>query len=143
MLSNKVKEYCQQKGWWHESVPEEYKTALQSINVDLASDFAEFYLHAEDLHTFLSRKREIYQVCWFILNSHYQQSVTSAHESLKLPEAYIPLSTFDEDGFFYNRSTGEVLHLEVGEKLVRLFETGQVTPDWPDFNSFLEWYFER
>ena len=62
--------------------------------------------------------------------------------ALNLPKEYIPLDSFEgEGGFFYNRKTGEVLELELGQKLID-FQNGQLKPQWKDFNSFLEWFFE-
>ena len=62
--------------------------------------------------------------------------------ALNLPEEYIPLDSFEgEGGFFYNRKTGEVLELELGQKLID-FQSGKLQPQWKDFNAFLEWYFE-
>lgn len=58
MLSNKVIDHCQEQGWWHEDVPATYEEALQKLEIDLQSDFAQFYLHAEDGPTFYSRHQE-------------------------------------------------------------------------------------
>ena len=52
MLSNKVIDHCQEQGWWHEDVPAAYEEALRKLGIDLQSDFAQFYLHAEDGPTF-------------------------------------------------------------------------------------------
>lgn len=61
--------------------------------------------------------------------------------ALKLPEEYIPLDSFEgEGGFFYNRLTGEVLELELGQKTIE-FQKGKLLPQWKDFNEFLEWFF--
>ena len=60
---------------------------------------------------------------------------------LGIPSEYLPLDSFEgEGGFFYNRNTGEVLEIELGEKLIN-FQNGKLSPQWKDFNSFLEWYF--
>lgn len=64
-----------------------------------------------------------------------------AQLTLGLPEAYIPLDSFEgEGGFFYNRQTGEVVLVELGESIER-FLNGESEPQWADFNAFLEWYF--
>ena len=53
--------------------------------------------------------------------------------ALKLPEEYIPLDSFEgEGGFFYNRLTGEVLELELGQKTIE-FQKGKLLPQWKDF----------
>lgn len=142
MLSTKVIEHCRVKGWWHEDVPTEYEESLRKLDVDLNSDFAQFYLHAEDGPTFYSRHQELYQICWVIENTVYLQDMHISQLTLGLPEAYIPLDSFEgEGGFFYNRQTGEVVLVELGES-IELFLNGESKPQWADFNAFLEWYFE-
>ncbi|WP_426334120.1 SMI1/KNR4 family protein [Paenibacillus silvae] len=142
MLSTKVIEHCRVNGWWHEDVPVEYEEALRKLNVDLNSDFAQFYLHAEDGPTFYSRHQELYQICWVIENTVYLDDMNVAQLTLGLPEAYIPLDSFEgEGGFFYNRQTDEVVLVELGESIER-FLSGESKPQWADFNAFLEWYFE-
>ncbi|WP_427179843.1 SMI1/KNR4 family protein [Paenibacillus sp. TC-CSREp1] len=142
MLSTKVIEHCRVNGWWHEDVPVEYEEALRKLNVDLNSDFAQFYLHAEDGPTFYSRHQELYQICWVIENTVYLDDMNIAQLTLGLPEAYIPLDSFEgEGGFFYNRQTDEVVLVELGESIER-FLSGESKPQWADFNAFLEWYFE-
>ncbi|MCK6077467.1 SMI1/KNR4 family protein [Paenibacillus silvae] len=142
MLSIKVIEHCRVNGWWHEDVPVEYEEALRKLNVDLNSDFAQFYLHAEDGPTFYSRHQELYQICWVIENTVYLDDMNVAQLTLGLPEAYIPLDSFEgEGGFFYNRQTDEVVLVELGESIER-FLSGESKPQWADFNAFLEWYFE-
>ncbi|PHM36576.1 hypothetical protein [Xenorhabdus innexi] len=142
MLSNKVKKYLSDKGWWHDFIHPEYPDALARLNIDLQSDVAEFYLHAEGDPTFYSRYREIYQICWFIINSNYDLDVKFTNELLRCSEEYIPLDSFEgEYGYFYNRKTGEVLEIGLGQEMLDFYE-GKFKPQWKDFNSFLEWYFE-
>ncbi|NGZ76650.1 hypothetical protein [Saccharibacillus alkalitolerans] len=142
MLSEKVEAYCRERGWWHDDVPEEYDRALAELGIDPASAFGRFHRHVEDAPTFPSRNREIYQIGWFALNTNYALSVRSAHEALGLPEAYIPLDAFEgEGGYFYNRETGEVADVSLGEPLRRLL-AGIDSPRWTDFNAFLEWFFK-
>ncbi|GIP53732.1 MULTISPECIES: hypothetical protein [Paenibacillus] len=143
MLSEKVVNYCKSKNWWFEDILEEYKNALIKLGIDLESDFAAFYLHAEDGPTFIHRRREIYQICWFMVNSSdYRLGMERTHAVLKLPEEYIPLDNFEgEFGFFYNKYTDEVLGLGLGQQLEDFF-AGKLNSQWKSFNSFLEWYFE-
>ncbi|WP_342540471.1 hypothetical protein MHI39_26110 [Heyndrickxia sp. FSL K6-6286] len=95
MLSEKVINYCKSKNWWFDDVVEEYEHALVKLGIDLSSDFAKFYLHAEDGPTFFNRKREIYQICWFMINSSdYMLGMKRTHVVLNLPEEYIPLDSF-------------------------------------------------
>ena len=142
MLSEKIKTFCKEKGWWNDDYTVEYADALRKLNIDLTTDFATFFLHVEDSPTFYGRHQELYQICWFAINTNYELAITFAHNALELPNEYIPLDSFEgEGGFFYNRSTGEVLEIELGQKLID-FQKGELQPQWHDFNSFVEWFFE-
>ena len=142
MLSEKIKTFCKEKGWWNDYYTQEYADALRKLNIDLTTDFATFFLHVEDSPTFYGRHQELYQICWFAINTNYELAITFAHNALELPNEYIPLDSFEgEGGFFYNRSTGEVLEIELGQKLID-FQKGELQPQWHDFNSFVEWFFE-
>lgn len=142
MLSEKIKTFCKEKGWWNDDYTVEYANALRKLNIDLTTDFATFFLHVEDSPTFYGRHQELYQICWFAINTNYELAITFAHDALELPNEYIPLDSFEgEGGFFYNRSTGAVLEIELGQKLID-FQKGELQPQWHDFNSFVEWFFE-
>lgn len=142
MLSEKIKTFCKEKGWWNDDYTVEYADALRKLNIDLTTDFATFFLHVEDSPTFYGRHQELYQICWFAINTNYELAITFAHDALELPNEYIPLDSFEgEGGFFYNRSTGAVLEIELGQKLID-FQKGELQPQWYDFNSFVEWFFE-
>jgi hypothetical protein len=142
MLSEKIKTFCKEKGWWNDDYTQEYADALRKLNIDLTTDFATFFLHVEDSPTFYGRHQELYQICWFAINTNYDLAITFAHDALELPNEYIPLDSFEgEGGFFYNRSTGAVLEIELGQKLID-FQKGELQPQWHDFNSFVEWFFE-
>lgn len=142
MLSEKIKTFCKEKGWWNDDYTQEYADALRKLNIDLTTDFATFFLHVEDSPTFYGRHQELYQICWFAINTNYDLAITFAHDTLELPNEYIPLDSFEgEGGFFYNRSTGAVLEIELGQKLID-FQKGELQPQWHDFNSFVEWFFE-
>lgn len=142
MLSEKIKTFCKEKGWWNDDYTQEYADALRKLNIDLTTDFATFFLHVEDSPTFYGRHQELYQICWFAINTNYELAITFAHDALELPNEYIPLDSFEgEGGFFYNRSTGAVLEIELGQKLIG-FQKGELQPQWHDFNSFVEWFFE-
>ena len=142
MLSEKIKTFCKEKGWWNDDYTQEYADALRKLDIDLTTDFATFFLHVEDSPTFYGRHQELYQICWFAINTNYDLAITFAHDALELPNEYIPLDSFEgEGGFFYNRSTGAVLEIELGQKLID-FQKGELQPQWHDFNSFAEWFFE-
>lgn len=142
MLSQQLIDFCKSKNWWYEDASQKYEQALMKLNIPPDSDFAKFYLHVEDGPTFLSRNKELYHIGWFMVNTNYTLNVTSAHETLQLPEAYIPLDSFEgEYGYFYHRQSGEVLRLSLGEEWHR-FQKGELKPQWDSFNAFLVWYFE-
>lgn len=142
MLSEKIKTFCKEKGWWNDDYTVEYADALRKLDIDLTTDFATFFLHVENSPTFYGRHQELYQICWFAINTNYELAITFAHDALELPNEYIPLDSFEgEGGFFYNRSTGAVLEIELGQKLID-FQKGELQPQWHDFNSFVEWFFE-
>lgn len=143
MLSSPLVDHLKSRGWWFDDATEDYRTAISDLGVDESSDFAQFYLHAEDGPTFVSRNREIYQICWFWVNSRdYSASLDRTHGGLKLPDEYMPLDNFQgEYGYFYDKNSEAVLRLGLGAEL-HDFHEGTLKPQWPDFNSFLEWYFE-
>ncbi|MBP1906164.1 hypothetical protein J2Z32_002813 [Paenibacillus turicensis] len=142
MLPQQLVDFCKSKNWWYEEASQEYEQAFMKLDIPLDSDFAKFYLHVEDGPTFLSRNKELYHIGWFIVNTNYRLNMTSAHETLQLPEAYIPLDSFEgEYGYFYDRQSGEVLRLSLGEEWHQ-FQRGELKPQWASFNAFLVWYFD-
>ncbi|WP_452220404.1 hypothetical protein [Lacinutrix salivirga] len=142
MLSKKLVKYFKSNGWWYENYTENYLNVIKELDIDLDTEFATFYLHVEDSVTFYSRNKEIYQICWFIINSNYELDLKRTHNILNLPQSFIPLDSFEGGGgFFYDRLTKQVIELELGEKLEN-FNKGIVETKWNDFNEFLEWYFE-
>lgn len=142
MLSSKVKNYAIQQGWWDDSSPAAYEKALLDLGVDIHSDFAEFFLHAEDGPTFLGRNQEIYQVCCFFLNSNYSSDVIFAHNVLKITDEYLPLDSFEgEGGFFYNKATGKVVYFSLKNEVKEKNNDG-FSLQWDSFSEFLEWFFD-
>jgi hypothetical protein len=142
MLSAKIVSFCQDKNWWFDDVEPKYKDALLRIGVDIASDFAQFYLHVEDGPTFTSKNGEIYQICWFLNNSDYEKRLKMTREVLKISDPYIPLDSFyGERGYFYNKEAGEIFNIGLGEGLKK-FMDGSLGPQWKDFNQFIEWFFD-
>lgn len=142
MISNKIVDFCKQKGWWYDDASADYEAELKKVGIDVASDIGQFYLHAEDGPTFMSGGKEIYQLCWFIKNTNFDLALKRAHEVLEIPDEYIPLDSFEgECGFFYNKISGEVIELSLGESLSN-FKSGRLSPQWLSFNGFLESFFE-
>ena len=142
MLSKKVKNYLIETGLYDETEDTNYQKVMLDLGIKLDTTFAQFNLYTNAV-TFKGCSYELYNVCWFkIYSDDLDYGIESAHKVLKLPDEYIPLDSFEgEGGFFYNRKTGEVLELELGQKLID-FQNGQLRPQWKDFNSFLEWFFE-
>ncbi|NML21669.1 hypothetical protein HHL16_12330 [Pseudoflavitalea sp. G-6-1-2] len=142
MLSAKIIAHCKKKGWWFEEVTKPYLDVLKELGIATDSPLAEFYLHAEDGPAFYSRKRELYHICWHSINSQYKLDLKRTHELLHISGDYLPLDSFEgSGGIFYNRITGEVAEVTLGKEL-RSFLLGEFTPQWKNFNEFLEWYFE-
>lgn len=57
-------------------------------------------------------------MCWFLNNSDYDGRLTAARGILGIPEPNIPLDPFaGGQGYFYNKETGEVFDIELGECL--------------------------
>lgn len=141
MLSEKIKSFLEARGTYDGSDDAAYRGVLEELNIPLDTAFADFNLHTTDV-TFSGRKYEVYNVCWFVLNSNYDLDLKAAREQLKIPDEYIPLDSFEAGGgFFYNRKTEAVVELELGEKL-KSFMRGELEPQWQSFNAFLEWFFD-
>ncbi len=140
MLSIKVREFLESQGLYDASDDAAYRSVLEKLAIPLGSAFAEFHLHTTAV-TFSGRKYELYNICWFALNSNYDLDLKAVRETLKLPPEYLPLDSFEAGGgFFYNHLTDAVVELELGEQL-RNFLAGALPPQWNSFNEFLEWYF--
>ena len=114
MLSNKVRKYLVDAGVFDETRDESYEQVMSDLGIRLDSAFAEFNLYTNAI-TFSGKYSEIYNVCWFAINSTYSDE--------------------GEGGFFYNRLTGEVLELELGQKLID-FQCGRLQSQWKDFKCF-------
>jgi hypothetical protein len=84
MLSSKVIEYCKAKGWWFEELSRSYADVMRDLGIPSASPFAQFYSHAENGPVFYSRRREIYQIGWFSINSQYKLEVAELAAGKKL-----------------------------------------------------------
>lgn len=142
MLSEGLIDFFKQQGWWYEDASADYALELDRLGVDAASAFGQFCLHVEDGPTFMQNGKELYQVAWFAKNTDYQLALTSAHDGLGLPQAYLPLDSFEgESGYFYNRQSGQVLRVALGSELSD-FRQGRLAPQWSTFNDFLAHYFQ-
>lgn len=141
MLDSKVINYFKDKDQWFEDVSSDYEQALNSIGLDLNSDISKFYLHAEDGSTFYSKNQEIYQMCWFIINSDYMDLLLSSRNAYDLSDDYIPLNDLSNGTYFYNKKEQSVIFLEAGDIFLE-FKKGNARYKWDDFNLFISWFFE-
>ena len=141
MLSKVVINYLKRNNFYLDKEEEDYVKALLDLGIGLESDLAYFCLHTTEM-SFKGRNGSIDNICWYLIYSTYARRIEALQSYLVLPKEYIPLDSFEtEGGFFYNRETGEVLDLELGQKLIE-FQNGKLQPQWKSFNSFLEWFFE-
>lgn len=141
MLSEKVKNYLIENGMYDDTEDEAYKKVMSDLGINLETPFAQFNLYTNQT-TFSGNRAELYNVCWFAINSIYYEQMETMRSVFNLPEEYIPLDSFEgEGGFFYNRRTGEVLELTLG-KVYNDFQQGKLKPQWSNFNTFLEWFFD-
>jgi len=141
MLSEKIKKYLKKEGLYDDTEDTNYQIVMKNLGIDECTAFAEFNLHTNAV-TFSGQSSELYNVCWFAINSMYYEQITKMQSILNLSNEYLPLDSFEgEGGFFYNRKTEEVLEIELGTKL-NDFHNGKLSPQWKDFNSFLEWFFK-
>ena len=141
MLNQKLTDFFRQQGWWYDEASADYAIQLQRLGVDAGSAFGQFCLHVEDGPTFIRQGKELYQVCWFAKNTDYALAIKSCHETLGLPQQYLPLDSFEGgSGYFYHRGTGQVLGVSLGAQL-QDFRQGKLAPQWPTFNDFLHHYF--
>lgn len=141
MISNKVKDFCRQEGWWFDDASSDYEGELIKLGIDFDSECGEFYLHTEDGPTFSSGGHELYQLCWFSKHTNFNLALKRTHDTLGLPRDYIPLDSFEgEGGYFYNVKTGSVIELSLGKELED-FKAGTLLPQWSNFNDFIEHYF--
>lgn len=114
---------------------------LESLGVDRDSPFADFCAHGTDATYVGAGGHEIDDIVWMIRNSGYLESRDTLREQLGLPAELLPLDAFEGGGgFFYSTADGGVYDIELGEKLQRVV-SGDAAPDWPDFESFLRWFF--
>lgn len=141
MLSSKAVFFFRDRKWWFDDVEPAYRDAILRLGIGISSDFSQFYLHVEDGPTFSSKNGEIYQICWFLNNSDYDGRLRVVRGTLGIPEPYIPLDSFTGGrGYFYNKETGEVFDIELGDALSK-FLRGDLEPKWRGFNEFIEWFF--
>ncbi|WP_047394293.1 hypothetical protein [Chitinibacter sp. ZOR0017] len=142
-MNEKLITFFKEKKWWFDDAAESYGELLSTIGIAQNSLPWMFYVHVEDGPSFLSDKGEIYQLGWHAENTNYVANSNNLKSALGLSDALIPLDAFaGGSGFFYNKETESVVYLEMGQ-ILDSYKKGDVAVSWPDFDSFLEWYFGR
>jgi hypothetical protein len=114
---------------------------LAQLGVDPDSAFGDFCAHGTEASYIGAGGQEIDDIIWMAQNSGYLEGRESMLGALGLPADLLPLDAFEGGGgFFYSTANGGVYEIELGEKLQRVV-AGDATPDWPNFEAFLSWFF--
>lgn len=126
MLSEKVENYLMETGLYDETEGINYQKVMLNLGIKLDTTSVQFNLYT-DAVAFRDRSYGLCNVCWFkIYFDDLDYGIGSVHRALKLPDEYTLLdSSGGEGSFFYNRKTGEVLELGLGQKLIG-FQSGQL-----------------
>lgn len=104
------------------------------------SAFVDFYAHCGEASIMGEGPMELDGLVWMIRNAGWLETRMHALDALELPETMIQLSPLEGGAFFYDALTGAVWDVEYGDKLTAARERTHA-PDWPDFESFLVWFF--
>jgi len=118
-----------------------FKDVLNKLGISLDTQFAQFNFWSDGGSYIGKNGHELYNICEGGLDDIFLNNI-HGKDGLGMPEEYIPLDSFFEceGGFFYNRKTGEVLELDLRD--LKDFHAGKIKPQFKDFNTFLEWFFE-
>ena len=93
MLSEKIKNYLIESRLYDDTADEAYQKVISNLGIDLETPFAQFNLYTNAV-TFTGNRAELYNVCWFAINSVYYEQMASMRSVFRLPEEYIPLDSF-------------------------------------------------
>ncbi|BDR57690.1 hypothetical protein [Xylocopilactobacillus apicola] len=94
MLTEKVKNYLIEADLYDETDDTSYQKVIEELNIDASTAFADFNLNTNSA-TFSRQLYDIYNVCWFAINSTYFEQIEWMQSALKLPQEYIPLDSFE------------------------------------------------
>lgn len=135
MPNEKIISHLKTKEIWLDEPAEEYKNVLRELGIPEESDFAKFFLHAEDSPNFINSKgEELFQICWHYINTNYKENIKNLLASINLPDSYILLSSFEVGiGWFYDKETQNTLSIDSSRKLHK---------KWENFEDFLMDFFE-
>ena len=146
MLSDKLISYFKEREIWFDDDSDSYRKVLEGLNIPVESTFYEFFMKVDDGATYYSRKFEIYNICWFMLNSDdlklLMENLWINRPDKQLPKNYIPFSPFEaEKVLLYDINTDYVYF--VNEQEINNIINGIIKSEyWNSFNEFLEWFFE-
>ena len=70
MLSEKLKEYLVETGLYDTTEDANYRKVMSDLGINLETPFAQFNLYTNET-TFSGNRAELYNVCWFAINSIY------------------------------------------------------------------------
>lgn len=135
MPNEKIISHLKTKEIWFDEPAEEYKNVLRELGIPEESDFAKFFLHAEDSPNFINSKgEELFQICWHYTNTNYKENIKTLLAPINLPDSYILLSSFEVGiGWFYDKETQNTLSIDSSRKLRK---------KWENFEDFLMDFFE-
>ena len=85
MLSEKLKKYLIEAGLYDLTEDKSYQEVMIKLGIDLQTPFAQFNLYTNNI-TFSGRYSDIYNVCWFAINSTCFEQIGYMQSALKLPE---------------------------------------------------------
>ena len=76
MLSEKIKNYLIESRLYDDTADEAYQKVMSNLGIDLETPFAQFNLYTNAV-TFTGNRAELYNVCWFAINSIYYEQMAS------------------------------------------------------------------
>jgi len=86
MLSEKIKNYLIESRLYDDTADEAYQKVISNLGIDLETPFAQFNLYTNAV-TFTGNRAELYNVCWFAINSIYYEQMASMRSVFRLPES--------------------------------------------------------
>lgn len=142
MIDKKLIDFLRSRNWWYDEESISYRQALKRLGLNLESDFAFFFLHAEDGPDFSWRSDTFYQICWHILNTDYLQLHSNLKSVFGLPDGLIQFSSLEGGGaYFYDPKSGSVLLAQLGANQ-STSKPSNVSRKWNGFNEFAVDFFE-
>ena len=140
MLHVKIVDFLKSRGEWYDDASTTYAQATKMLGLDQKSDISSFYLHADSGPSFVSKRGEIHQLFWHVLNTNYLDGAKKVRLAIGLADEFILLDSFqDGGGYVYDKKDGSVFHIRPG-KLVP--DRSDLNSYWPNFSDFLIYFFD-